>query len=83
VRLLRVDGGAQIDIIDSGIGIPESERVSVFNRFYRSENDLNAPGHGLGLSIVMAIIKLHGFGLELGNANPGTRVTIFCWPHSL
>ena len=83
VRLLRVDGGAQIDIIDSGIGIPESERVSVFNRFYRSENDLNAPGHGLGLSIVMAIIKLHGFGLELGNANPGTRVTILCWPHSL
>ena len=83
VRLGYGEKGVQIDIIDSGCGIRESERVLVLNRFYRSENDLNAPGYGLGLAIVMAIIKLHGFGLELGNADPGTRVTIFCRPHSL
>lgn len=83
VRISQFEQGAQIDIIDSGIGIRETERMSVFNRFYRSENQLNAPGHGLGLSIVMAVIKLHGFALELGNGHPGTRVTISCWPHSL
>ena len=83
VHLKRGAEGPRIDIVDSGIGIRESERVSVLNRFYRSENDLNAPGYGLGLAIVMAIVKLHGFGLELDDARPGTRVTIFCWPHSL
>ncbi len=83
VRLTQGENGPRIDIIDSGIGIRENEKILVMNRFYRSENDLNLPGYGLGLAIVMAIIKLHGFGLELGDAGPGTRVTIFCWPHSL
>ena len=83
VRLRRDAKGARIDIVDSGIGIRESERILVLNRFYRIESDLNAPGYGLGLAIVMAIVKLHGFGLELGDAHPGTRVSIFCWPHSL
>ena len=83
VRLMHGANGPRIDIIDSGIGIRESEKILVLNRFYRSENDLNLPGYGLGLAIVMAIIKLHGFALELGDADPGTRVTIYCWPHSL
>ena len=83
VRLTHDANGPRIDIIDSGIGIRESEKILVLNRFYRSENDLNLPGYGLGLAIVMAIIKLHGFGLELSDAGPGTRVTIFCWPHSI
>ncbi len=83
VSLKQDDRGPRIDITDSGIGIKESERVLVLNRFYRSENDLKLPGYGLGLAIVMAIIKLHGFGFELSDAGPGTRVTIFCWPHSI
>ena len=82
-RLSNGAGGAQIDIIDSGTGIRENERMAVLNRFYRGENDLQTPGFGLGLSIVMAIIRLHDFGFELGDANPGTRATIFCWPHSV
>jgi signal transduction histidine kinase len=83
VNLLYRTGGTKIDIIDSGSGIKESERMAVLNRFYRGGNDLQTPGFGLGLSIVMAIIRLHDFGFELGDANPGTRATIFCWPHSL
>jgi len=83
VRLSHGAGGAQVDIIDTGAGIRENERASVLNRFYRGGNDLQTPGFGLGLSIVMAIIRLHDFGFELGDANPGTRATIFCWPHSV
>ncbi len=82
-RLSHGVGGAQIDIIDSGTGIKENERAAVLNRFYRGGNDLQTPGFGLGLSIVMAIIRLHDFGFELGDATPGTRATIFCWPHSV
>ena len=78
VRLARGTEGAVIDVIDSGSGIRESERAAVLNRFYRGGNDLQTPGYGLGLSIVMAIIRLHNFRFELGDANPGTRATIYC-----
>lgn len=80
VRLSQGAHGAQIDVMDSGIGIPENERASVLNRFYRSGNDVQTSGYGLGLSIVIAIIRLHDFGFELGDAHPGTRATIYCWP---
>lgn len=81
VRLAPVDGGATIDIVDSGTGIKENERTAVLNRFYRGENDAQTSGFGLGLSIVMAIIRLHDFRFELDDANPGTRATIFCQVH--
>lgn len=80
-RLSRGPNGPRVDITDSGAGIREDERTAVLNRFYRGENDLQTHGFGLGLSIVMAIIRLHDFGFELVDAKPGTRATIFCWPH--
>lgn len=83
VHLSRGAKGAQVDIVDSGAGIRENEKTAVLNRFYRGENDLQAPGFGLGLSIVMAIIRLHDFGFELVDADPGTRATIFCWPQGV
>ena len=83
VRLSQGAKGPQIDIFDSGAGIGENERTTVLNRFYRGGNDIYLPGYGLGLSIVMAIIRLHDFRFELGDADPGTRATIFCWPHSI
>lgn len=79
VRLSRGAKGPQVDIIDTGTGIRENERMAVLNRFYRGENELQTPGFGLGLSIVMAIIRLHDFGFELADAHSGTRATIFCW----
>lgn len=43
-------------IIDSGPGIPESERERIFNTFY----SLDASGSGLGLAICRGIIEAHG-----------------------
>ena len=83
VRLARGPKGAQVDIVDSGAGIRANEKTAVLNRFYRGENDLQAPGFGLGLSIVMAIIRLHDFGFRLEDADPGTRATIYCWPQGV
>ncbi|MGA9667378.1 MAG: HAMP domain-containing sensor histidine kinase [Gallionella sp.] len=80
VRLFHGAGGAQVDIVDNGPGISENERTAVLNRFYRGRDATQTPGYGLGLSIVIAIIRLHDFGFELGDANPGTRASIFCWP---
>jgi signal transduction histidine kinase len=75
--------GARIDIVDSGPGIPPQEREAVLQRFYRGEGTREAPGSGLGLSIVSAIVRLHRFELELAEAGGGTRVTLRCAPPNI
>jgi len=73
VRVLATqdDQGLHIAIEDSGPGIPEEERTAVLKRFYRSEEGHRHPGFGLGLSIVAAIVDLHGFALEVGASELG------------
>ncbi|MBA1191334.1 HAMP domain-containing histidine kinase [Pseudomonas entomophila] len=75
-----VDGKVlSIAVEDSGPGIPESERQSVLKRFYRSEEGHRHAGFGLGLSIVAAIVDLHGFQLEVGaGALGGARLVLRC-----
>ncbi len=77
--------GVRVDVVDSGPGIPAEERDSVLQRFYRSENCRDVEGFGLGLSIVAAIVRLHGFQLEIAAAHDGggTRVSLRCWPEEL
>jgi signal transduction histidine kinase len=74
--------GPRIQVLDSGCGVPEGERESVLQRFYRSRRHEQAPGSGLGLSIVAAVVRLHAFRLQLGDAQPGLSVTIDAWPQS-
>ncbi len=61
-------------ISDTGIGIPESEREQIFERFYRSNNGrYKSSGHGLGLSIVKDICNLHHLDLQVQSiVNQGT-----------
>ncbi|NNM83058.1 MAG: HAMP domain-containing histidine kinase [Burkholderiales bacterium] len=82
-KLSSGSSGPRIDIVDTGEGIDASERSAVLNRFYRGKSEQQTPGFGLGLSIVTAIVRLHDFGFELGDAEGGTRATIFCYPPSL
>ncbi|KTT24133.1 histidine kinase [Pseudomonas oryzihabitans] len=79
VRLLaRSDaGGMRIEVSDDGPGIPEAERESVLRRLYRGDASRQQPGYGLGLSLVAAIVRLHGFQLSIEAAQPrGARVVI-------
>jgi signal transduction histidine kinase len=78
--------GPRVDVIDSGPGIPCGEREAVLQRFYRSEcgREVSTPGHGLGLSIVAAIARLHGFRLQIGESESGgARVSLQCWTETL
>jgi len=70
------DGGASIEVRDDGPGIPADERAAVLRRFHRGSSAALAPGSGLGLSVVAAIVHLHGFDLVLDDAGPGLRATI-------
>ncbi|MEB0047286.1 MULTISPECIES: HAMP domain-containing sensor histidine kinase [unclassified Pseudomonas] len=77
-------GSTRIEILDSGPGIPETEREAIFQRFYRCDDARQQSGFGLGLSIVAAIITLHGFKLDVGNSvQGGTRMTLNCRPPSI
>ena len=68
-----------IRVRDTGPGISESEREAVTKRFYRSDKSRRTEGLGLGLSLVAAIVKLHGFRFTI-TAGPGCTVEIAC-PH--
>jgi len=79
VRLVAYAAGAglRIEVIDDGPGIPEAERESVLRRLYRGDASRQQPGYGLGLSLVAAIVRLHGFSLSIAAAEPtGARVVI-------
>ena len=76
--------GARIEILDNGPGVAPGEREAVLRRFYRSRtiagDDGGGCGYGLGLSVVAAIAKLHGYCLEIGdNPGGGARMTLYCW----
>ncbi|MFC4310601.1 sensor histidine kinase [Steroidobacter flavus] len=76
------DVGARIDVIDSGPGIQNSEREAVLQRFYRGTcSNKDVSGWGLGLSIVAAIVKLHGFKLQIvDNPAGGAWLSLLCGP---
>jgi signal transduction histidine kinase len=77
IELTRGDDEAIVRVIDTGCGISEQEREAVLRRFYRSDKIRNTPGVGLGLSLVAAIVKLHGFRLAI-HAGPGGKFAIVC-----
>jgi PAS domain S-box-containing protein len=79
LALLHQKGETVIRVSDTGPGIPESEREAVTQRFYRSDKSRNIKGLGLGLSMVAAIIKLHGFRFRI-SAGSGCTAEIVC-PH--
>lgn len=74
--------GPRIDVIDSGPGIQTAEREVVLQRFYRgASSSKDVSGSGLGLSIVAAIVKLHGFRLQIvDNPAGGAWFSLLCSP---
>jgi signal transduction histidine kinase len=76
-----------VEIVDSGIGIPQEELPNVFDEFYRATNakEVEKDGTGLGLSIVKQIVARHngkiwvdskeGVGAKFSFILPKSRLT--------
>ncbi|HKU54410.1 MAG TPA: HAMP domain-containing sensor histidine kinase [Rhizomicrobium sp.] len=59
------DGRAIASVRDDGPGVPREEHEKLFRRLYRREASRIRPGYGLGLSLVAAIVELHGAKVEI------------------
>ncbi|NJB87688.1 hypothetical protein GGR26_003472 [Lewinella marina] len=58
VRGSHEGGVIKLEVQDHGIGIPQEDRVHLFDRFYRARNAENIKGTGLGLNIVAQYVEL-------------------------
>jgi signal transduction histidine kinase len=77
--LARQDDLALISVSDQGVGIPESARPYLFQRFYRAHNvtGRNMSGMGIGLYLVHLIVTLHHGTVEYRSAeNQGSTFIV-------
>jgi signal transduction histidine kinase len=66
----------RIDVIDTGIGVPEEERERIFEKFHRIAGP-EYPGTGLGLSIARELVVRHGGTLTLeSTVGLGSRFSV-------
>jgi signal transduction histidine kinase len=73
------DDHVQIDVIDTGIGIPADELEHVFAEFFRASNaqKTEKDGTGLGLSIVKQIVQQHGGQISVqSQEGQGSKFTV-------
>jgi signal transduction histidine kinase len=61
LKIHEADGFVQIDVSDTGVGIPSEEQGQVFDRFFRTQgaHGQAIQGSGLGLAIAKAIVEAH------------------------
>ena len=73
------NGKTIISFADTGVGIPDTEKQKVFEKFYRigNEETRSAKGTGLGLYIVKNLCSLHNIQIDVGDNKPvGTVFTL-------
>lgn len=73
------EGKFRFQVADSGQGIPDEEKLAVFEKFYRMGNEetRNSTGTGLGLYIVNQVLKAHNGSVRISDNKPkGTVFTI-------
>jgi two-component system phosphate regulon sensor histidine kinase PhoR len=79
VETFRADDRLGIAVADQGPGIPEEDRLRIFERFYRVDKSRarDPGGTGLGLAIVKHLVELHGGTVKAENRpEGGARVVI-------
>jgi two-component system OmpR family sensor kinase len=77
VHVGQIGDDAQIEVRDTGPGMPEEDARRVFERFFRADpaRARTRGGSGLGLSIVSAIVTAHG-GTVSATSSPGEGLVV-------
>lgn len=75
VRAEPAGDWVEIEVADTGIGVPAEDRERLFEPFVRgTSNGEHDAGAGLGLALSRAIIEAHGGRIWLADTKAGTRV---------
>jgi signal transduction histidine kinase len=70
--VVEVDPDGAISVQDRGPGISLEDRPHIFERFWRGKA-VGGEGAGLGLAIVMEIVRAHGASIAVSDGAPGAR----------
>ena len=83
VTLSETSTHVTLRVLDDGPGIPDRDRVRVFERFARLDDSRgrDGGGAGLGLAIVHDVVAAHGGSVEVENA-PGAAFTVVLPVHA-
>ncbi len=76
MRAWRDGLASLLEVADSGPGIAPEHRQAALERFTRLDAARSTPGNGLGLSLVSAIVRMHGADLVLADNHPGLLVRL-------
>lgn len=81
ITAIKENGCLKTFVIDQGLGIPESELETVFDKFVQSsKTKTNAGGTGLGLAICKEIIEAHNGKIKAENNPEGGATFSFMLP---
>lgn len=82
VSLEPEEDALRLSVADTGIGIPEEDRLNIFARFYRVDKARSraSGGSGLGLSIVHDAVLAHGGTIAVGQNKPQGSVFVVTFP---
>ncbi len=78
----RTPSSTRLTVSDTGIGIPEEDRLNIFTRFYRVDKarSRQSGGSGLGLSIVHDAVLQCGGSIDVGSNKPQGSVFVVSFP---
>jgi signal transduction histidine kinase len=87
ITVIQMDGDVVASIVDTGIGMSETEGALIFEPFYRGDKAqaTGKGGVGLGLAIVKRIVEEHGGTIRVqSELDSGTSIslTIPCAPEN-
>lgn|GEM_PF-5634495 len=73
-------GRVEVAVVDEGIGVSPHNLDNVFTPFFRAENieTQRETGTGLGLTVVKALVELHGGQVEI-ESEPGRGTSVNFW----
>lgn len=78
----KKDNMAEIEVADNGRGIPDDEKIKIFDKFYCGKHKLadNRRSLGLGLYLCKTIVEAHGGKIWVKDNKPQGAVFVFSLP---